>query len=242
MQNVGIVLYTRGDKKTLDKALKGFVNFKNIFVVSSGLINLDNTNYKVLKDQVISVCYNYGIREFLDNDEIEYVALVDESSLLLDDVVIEDCVKASKQTNIECLTLSNVKSPRLVLQLREDINLVLSKEFDGAFCFIKKTAFEKVGFIDERYKHSFEISDFYKRCGDKGITSPFGWFAGVKNSYDNITMQKVSSISSAEVEDDIIRSMKVFYLKYKTQMSDILNTFTKADVIKKLKLLSSRTS
>ena len=36
--------------------------------------------------------------------------------------------------------------------------------------------------------------------------------------------------------------MKVFYLKYKTQMSDILNTFTKADVIKKLKLLSSRTS
>jgi len=198
MQNVGIVLYTRGDTKTLDRALKSFVNFKNIFVVSSGYIKLD-IPFKVLRDQVVSVCYNYGIREFLDNDEIEYVALVDESVLLLDDIVIEDCVKASKQTNIECLTLSNVKNPRLEVQLKDNVNLVLSKEFDGAFCFIKKTAFEKVGFIDERYRHSFEISDFYKRCGDKGITSPFGWFAGIKNSYDNITMQKVNSITAAEV-------------------------------------------
>lgn len=241
MQNVGIVLYTRGNTKTLHNALKSFVNFKNIFVVSSGNIKLD-TPYKVLKDQVISVCYNYGIREFLDNNEIEYIVLVDESVLLLDDIVIEDCVKASKQTNIECFTLSNEKNPRLEVQLKDNVNLVLSKEFDGAFCFIKKTAFEKVGFIDERYKYSFEISDFYKRCGDKGITSPFGWFAGVKNSYDNITMQKVNSITASEVEDDIIRSMKVFYLKYKTQMSDILDTFTKNDVVKKLKLLSSRTS
>ena len=37
------------------------------------------------------------------------------------------------------------------------------------------------------------------------------------------------------LEDRIIRGMKLFYMKYKCQISDLINTYSKKDVIQKLK-------
>jgi len=259
MQNIGIVLYTKGNNsKNLKNALIAIEHLKDQTIVvcdgpSPKLPVLDNFNVKEFKISVNTAgCYNYGIRHFLDK-EVEHIFIISDQIMLLDDSVLSDYIKVSEQTNIEFLAYSRDEDDpygkknnnRLTVELKEGMQLLLSKGFNGHLMYCKKNVFEKVGFFDERYRSTFEASDFSKRCGDKGLTTPFGWFADITNK-ENILYQENrqdyahSSVNSETIEDRFLRGMKVFNLKYQAQFQDLLNIFSQKDVISKLKSLASR--
>ena len=112
-------------------------------------------------------CYNYGVRHFLDKD-VEHIFILGDQLMILDDDVFINYIKVSEQTNIEFLTYSRDEDDpfgeknnnRLTVELKEGMQLLLSKGFNGHLMYCRKSVFEKVGFFDERYRSSFESSDF----------------------------------------------------------------------------------
>lgn len=259
MQNIGIVLYTRGNNsKNLKNALSAIEHLKDqTIVVCDGpkpeLPILKDFTVKEFKRSIHSAgCYNYGVRYFLDKD-VDHIFILGDQLMILDDDVFTNYIKVSEQTNIEFLAYSRDEDDpfgeknnnRLTVELKEGMQLLLSKGFNGHLMYCRKSVFEKVGFFDERYRSSFESSDFSKRCGDKGVTTPFGWFADISKS-ENILYQENRPdkihpiINSDTVEDRFLRGMKVFTTKYKAQFQELLNVFSQKDVISKLKVLASR--
>ena len=259
MQNIGIVLYTKGNNsKNLKNALSSIEHLKDqtIVVCDGSLPNLPalkDFNVKEFKTSINSAgCYNYGIRHLLDK-EVDHIFILGDQIMILDDSVFQNYIDVSEQTNIEFLAYSRDEDDpfgeknnnRLTIELKEGKQLLLSKGFNSHLMYCRKNVFEKVGFFDERYRSSFEASDFYKRCGDKGLTTPFGWFADITEK-ENILYQENrpdkihSTINSDTVEDRFIRGLKVFNLKYQAQFQELLNIFSQKDVISKLKLLASR--
>lgn len=259
MQNIGIVLYTRGNNsRNLKNALTSIEHLKEqTIVVCDGekptLPILNSFNVKEFRSCINSAgCYNAGIRYFLDKD-IDHIFIISDQVMILDDDVFTNYINVSKQTNLEFLAYSRDEDDpfgeknnnRLTVELKEGMQLLLSKGFNGNLMYCRKSVFEKVGFFDERYRSSFEASDFSKRCGDKGITTPFGWFADI-NKKENILYQenrpdKVHPvINSDTVEDRFLKGMKVFKMKYKAQFQELLNVYSQKDVISKLKTLVSR--
>lgn len=261
MHNVGIVLYTTGiNEKNLKTSLKSFNHIKdNVVIVSDGeLVNKElvkGYNFKEFKRCLYpSACYNYGIREHLKNDNIEYIFIINDNISILDDSVYTDYINAAKQTNIGLfVSCTNEDDPygksdnlRLTIAIKDGYSLTLNKGFNGNLIMLNKKTIELAGFFDERYKGAFEVGDYYKKCSDVGITVPYGWFVDVKNVEDNLLYQTNlptkthETMNQQTLEDRMIRGMKVFHMKYKAQFNELLNIYTANDVISKIKSLASR--
>ena len=260
MQNLGIVLYTQGNnKRNLKNCLKSLTNFKdNVIVVCDGTLpgidELEGFETKEYKSTIFaSGCYNYGLRHLL-NKGVEHFFIVNDNVMILEDRLFDDYINVNSQTKIGFMASSTEsddpygkgKNNKLTLELKEGYQLLLNKGFNGYLLYLTRETIKKVGFFDERYKGAFEGSDYYKRASDKGVTSYFGWFADVKGSSNNILYQtnRPDSIhpvfNSDTVEDRIIKSMKVFNLKFKTQPQNLFEIYSQKDVVQKLKNLSSR--
>lgn len=257
MQNLGIVVYSKGNNiRNLKGCLKSLIDFKdNTIVVIDGekpsLEELDNFNCKNFKRVIYeSGCINYGLRQLVKNENIEHFFIVYDNILILDNKVFDDYINVNKQTNIGCFVSSSPDDgkTRLTIELKDSYKLKLTYNFNGDIVYINKNTLLKTGFLDERYKSAYEKVDYFKRCSDNGLTTPIGWFVDVENVYENILYQgnRPSFIhevfNSNTVEDRLVRGMKLFHLKFKSELKDLINTFSQKDVISKLKLLSSRTS
>jgi len=101
--------------------------------------------------------------------------------------------------------------------------------------YLHKDIFKKVGFFDERFRATVEWSDMCYRISQKNLSTPFLWFLHLESVQSKIIVAENDEMYQDNIEDRIIRGMKLFYMKYKCQISDLINTYSKKDVIQKLK-------
>ena len=129
---------------------------------------------------------------------------------------------------------------RLTVDLGDN-ELTLNMGTSGSLVYLHKDVFRKCGFFDERYRAAVEWSDFSYRLSQQNLSTPFLWFPHVKSVSDKLIVSDNNVMYEESMEDRIIRGMKLFYMKYKCQIQDLIDTYSKKDVISKLKN-KSRTS
>ena len=261
MQGIGIVLFTLGGKN-LKRALRGLTDVldktvvvndgktikpnKTLLGVSEGpnIKRFINTVY----DKYPSACYNIGVRELLKDESVEHIFIINDSIEILDDTLFQDFIDVYKKTKLKALYYcreeddprGNFNNVRLTVDLGDN-EITLNMGTSGALVYLHRDVFKKCGFFDERYRAAVEWSDFSYRLSQQNLSTPFLWFPHVKAVNDKLIVNDTEVMYEESMEDRILRGMKLFYMKYKCQIQDLINIYTKKDVISKLKN-KSRTS
>jgi len=256
MQGIGIVLFTLGGKN-LKRALRGLTDVldKTVVVNDGKDIKLGVSEEKKIKkfintvyEKYPSACYNIGVRELLKDDSVEHIFIINDSIEILDDTLFQDYIDVHKKTKLKALyyctddddPMGKFNNVRLTVDLGDN-ELTLNMGTSGSLVYLHKDVFRKCGFFDERYRAAVEWSDFSYRLSQQNLSTPFLWFPHVKSVNDKLIVSDNNVMYEESMEDRIIRGMKLFYMKYKCQIQDLINTYSKKDVISKLKN-KSRTS
>ena len=249
MQGIGIVLFTLGGKN-LKRALRGLTDVLDKTVVVNDGKNEVVDETKIRKyiipvfTQYPSSCYNMGIRELLKDDSIEHIFIMNDSIEVIDDTLFQDYIDVSKKTNLKALYFcrddddprGTFKNERLKIDVGMEPNkMTLNMGTSGSLVYLHKDIFKKVGFFDERFRAAVEWSDMCYRISQKNLSTPFLWFPHLESVQSKIIVAENDEMYQDNIEDRIIRGMKLFYMKYKCQISDLINTYSKKDVIQKLK-------
>lgn len=246
MQGIGIVVLTLGGSQ-LKKCLRGLTPFLDKTVVVNDGKKTDFN--KSIKKYICptytkypSACYNMGIRELLKDEAIEHVFIVNDTVEIIDDSIFQDYIDVAKKTKLNALYLcDNEDDPRGLNQnTRLTIDLgdnTLTLNFGTAanLVYLHKDVFKKVGFFDERYRAAMEWSDFSYRISQKNLSTPFLWFPHVTSVEDKLILNDHVERYEDELEERVLRGMKVFYMKNKCEIKDLIDVFSKKDVIQKLK-------
>jgi len=256
MQGIGIVLFTLGGKN-LKRALRGLTDVldKTVVVNDGKDTKLGVSEEKKIKkfintvyEKYPSACYNIGVRELLKDDSVEHIFIINDSIEILDDTLFQDYIDVHKKTKLKALyyctddddPMGKFNNVRLTVDLGDN-ELTLNMGTSGSLVYLHKDVFRKCGFFDERYRAAVEWSDFSYRLSQQNLSTPFLWFPHVKSVSDKLIVSDNNVMYEESMEDRIIRGMKLFYMKYKCQIQDLINTYSKKDVISKLKN-KSRTS
>ena len=245
MQGIGIVLFTLGGKN-LKRALRGLTDVldktvvvndgkpiksenKSLLGVSEGpdIKKFINTVY----DKYPSACYNMGIRELLKDESIEHIFIINDSIEILDDTLFQDFIDVYKKTKLKALYYcreeddprGNFNNTRLTVDLGDN-EITLNMGTSGSLVYLHKDVFKKCGFFDERYRAAVEWSDFSYRLSQQNLSTPFLWFPHVKSVNDKLIVNDNEVMYEESMEDRILRGMKLFYMKYKCQIQDLINT------------------
>jgi len=256
MQGIGIVLFTLGGKN-LKRALRGLTDVldKTVVVNDGKDTKLGVSEEKKIKkfintvyEKYPSACYNIGVRELLKDDSVEHIFIINDSIEILDDTLFQDYIDVHKKTKLKALyyctddddPMGKFNNVRLTVDLGDN-ELTLNMGTSGSLVYLHKDVFRKCGFFDERYRAAVEWSDFSYRLSQQNLSTPFLWFPHVKSVNDKLIVSDNNVMYEESMEDRIIRGMKLFYMKYKCQIQDLIDTYSKKDVISKLKN-KSRTS
>jgi len=256
MQGIGIVLFTLGGKN-LKRALRGLTDVldKTVVVNDGKDTKLGVSEEKKIKkfintvyEKYPSACYNIGVRELLKDDSVEHIFIINDSIEILDDTLFQDYIDVHKKTKLKALyyctddddPMGKFNNVRLTVDLGDN-ELTLNMGTSGSLVYLHKDVFRKCGFFDERYRAAVEWSDFSYRLSQQNLSTPFLWFPHVKSVSDKLIVSDNNVMYEESMEDRIIRGMKLFYMKYKCQIQDLIDTYSKKDVISKLKN-KSRTS
>ena len=249
MQGIGIVLFTLGGKN-LKRAIRGLTDYldKTVIVNDGKKENVDETKVrKYIKPAYVkypSACYNMGIRELLKDDTIEHIFILNDSIEILDDTLFEDYINAAKKTNLKsfyyCTGADDPTGTFNNERMKVDIGtgfdkMTLNMGTSGSLVYLHKDIFKKVGFFDERFKGAIEWSDMCYRISQKNLSTPFLWFPHLEAVDAKIYVSDNEEIYKDDMEDRIIRGFKLFHMKYKCQIQDLINTYSKKDVVQKLK-------
>ena len=262
MQGIGIVLFTLGGKN-LKRALRGLTDVldKTVVVNDGKNINPDDKTllgvsegsnikkfFNTVYDKYPSACYNIGVRELLKDESVEHIFIINDSIEILDDTLFQDFIDVYKKTKLKALYYckdeddprGQFNNVRLTVDLGDN-ELTLNMGTSGSLVYLHKDVFKKCGFFDERYRAAIEWSDFSYRLSQQNLSTPFLWFPHVKSVNDKLIVNDNNVMYQENIEDRILRGMKLFHMKYKCQIQDLIDTYSKKDVISKLKN-KSRTS
>tara|TARA_R100000005_G_C4994835_1_gene201769 strand:- start:2133 stop:2900 length:768 start_codon:yes stop_codon:yes gene_type:complete len=249
MQGVGIVVFSLGGKP-LTRCIRGLGDLtENTVLIIDGnnQAPVDKSKFKNVitfaKEKYPSACYNVGIRELLKDESIEHIFLLNDSIEIIDETVFEDYINTSKKMNLKCLyycvkeddPFGEDVNVRMKLDVKDD-TVSLNYGTSGGFVYTHTDVYEKVGFLDERYRAAMEWSDFAYRVSQKNLSTPFLWFPSLESAKNKIvTNVNNDKRYEEDFEDRLVRGMKIFYLKFKCEIKDLVDTFSKQDVIDKLK-------
>lgn len=246
MQGIGIVVLTLGGSQ-LKKCLRGLTPFldKTVVVNDGKKTDFNKSIKKYISPTYTkypSACYNMGIRELLKDETIEHVFIVNDTVEIIDDSIFQDYIDVANKTKLKALYLcDNEDDPRglnentrLTIDLGDN-TLTLNFGTAANLVYLHKDVFKKVGFFDERYRAAMEWSDFSYRISQKNLSTPFLWFPHVTSVKDKIIFHDHVERYEDDLEERVLRGMKVFYMKNKCEIKDLIDVFSKKDVIQKLK-------
>ena len=246
MQGIGIVVLTLGGSQ-LKKCLRGLTPFldKTVVVNDGKKTDFNKSVKKYISPTYTkypSACYNMGIRELLKDETIEHVFIVNDTVEIIDDSVFQDYIDVANKTKLKALYLcDNEDDPRglnentrLTIDLGDN-TLTLNFGTAANLVYLHKDVFKKVGFFDERYRAAMEWSDLSYRISQKNLSTPFLWFPHVTSVENKIIFHDHVERYKDDLEERVLRGMKVFYMKTKCEIKDLIDVFSKKDVIQKLK-------
>ena len=208
---VGIVTCNRPDflRKLLDS-----ISYRNdvelVIVNDGGPIDIKGYNYYIINNETnlgVGKSKNKAMQHLLDKG-CDYIFIIEDDMLILNDTVFEQYIKAHKKTGIHHFMFGyhgpankgNISGgspqPKMIVDYG-DLKVALNEHCVGAFCFYTRESLEKVGLMDDRYTNAFEHVDHSFVLAKNGFSTPYWWWSDIANSCEYIKEQACSEVSSS---------------------------------------------
>ena len=250
---IGIVTCNRPDflMKLLD-SIKYRNDLELVIVNDGNPVELPGYNYYVLQNEHnlgVGKSKNKAMQHLLDKG-CEYIFIVEDDMVILDDTIFEQYIDAYKKTGIHHFMFAyhgpankggvskGRPQPRLVVDYG-DIKIALNEHCVGAFCFYTKECLDTVGLNDESYLNAFEHVDHSYRLALRGYSTPYWWWADLANSVEFIEEQACSEENSSirprvDWAKNINESWDYFHTKHEVSPIDV-KTAPEAEVLQFIK-------
>ena len=211
---IGIITCNRPDylKKLLDSIVH--CNWAEFIIVNDGdKLDLPGYNYYVHNNETnlgVGKSKNKAMQHLLDKG-CDYIFIIEDDMIILDDSVFHKYIKASKASGIHhfnygagspfnrkqdiqfdlhnrhLLDQHSEPNPKMILDYGNDIKISLFEHTVAMFSFFTREVLEKVGLYDEAYYNAWEHVDHTYMIIKAGYHPPFWWFADLYDSHKYIT-------------------------------------------------------
>jgi len=206
---LGIVTYNREEycKQVIDKILPNV--FDTIVLVNDAspytftvpdyihsIVNVSNMGVGRTKN----VCFKYLMEMGCD-----YIFILEDDILLNDLSVIEKYIKLHERTGIHHFNygfhgpankINGEPKPKVTIKYKDEPSLIMNHNCVGAFSFYTKKCLEACGLMNETYINAMEHVSHTYTIAQKGMTTPFWYFADLYESYNYIDEIECSEKSS----------------------------------------------
>lgn len=230
MNNIGIIIYLENDVKNCENIINA-VNKHNIIVTNDcNGKSFPTTNTVTYYDKKFyAACVNDGMR-YLSQHGCDHIFILRDNVVIDDISVFDQYVKTFEATGIHMLFNSNNHATVYDYDMG---SISINDRFFKHFIYINKNCIKQIGYLDEKYKDSFEILDYYYRLYNKGLVGPYGYFASpfIK------LVDEIKKGGNIDVDEDmILRGLKLFRIKfdYLPNAIPILNRNEAAEVYDKI--------
>jgi GT2 family glycosyltransferase len=214
---VGIVTCNRPDflVKLLDS-----ISYRNdvelVIVNDGGPIDIKGYNYYIINNETnlgVGKSKNKAMQHLLDKG-CDYIFIIEDDCIILDETVLEKYIQASKQSGIQHFnfgpgtpfnrvqSLNNYDlhnrdqlleksqpAPLITIDYKH-LKIDLYPHCAGVFSFFTKKILLQVGLHDDRFFNAWEHVDHTYRIIKAGAHPPFWWFADIHNSVNYIDTQQ----------------------------------------------------
>ena len=178
--------------------------------------------------------------KYLVEKECDYIFLIEDDMLILDQTVFKQYIKASKKSGIQHFnfgpgspfnrkqTIRNFDlhnrhlldedtepNPRVIVDYKE-CRIALYQHCTGTFSFFTKEVLDRVGYIDENYTNAWEHVDHTYNIIKAGYHTPFWWFADLANSHKLLTPQEnaINNSTTSKNTDAWMKNVQINAEKY----------------------------
>jgi GT2 family glycosyltransferase len=229
---IGIGVITCNRPLFLEKCVSSINKewYDELVIVNDGDKLHTSYNCEIIDNEVnLGVCKskNIALKKLIKNNA--YIFLV-EDDMLFKDNVFQKYIEAYKETGIQHFSFGfhgkyNFKNgkpkPRVTLEYKNKISVILNKHSVGAVSFFTKQSLENVGFFDEeysKYNNAFDHVDHSYRLSLKGYSTPYWWWADINKSWEYIEEQGDADTYTTIRKDNWIENVKgaceYFYKKH----------------------------
>lgn len=199
--------------KTLLDSIK-YCNWAEFIIVNDGdELDLPGYNYYIHTNETnlgVGKSKNKAMQHLLDKG-CDYIFIIEDDMIILDDSVFYKYIKASKTSGIQhfnygpgspfnrkqdiqfdlhnrhLLDQHSEPNPKMILDYGNDIKISLFEHTVAMFSFFTREVLEKVGLYDEAYYNAWEHVDHTYMIIKAGYHPPFWWFADLYDSHKYIT-------------------------------------------------------
>ena len=211
---VGIITCNRPD--FLAKLLES-ISYRNdvelVIVNDGGPIDMKGYNYYIINNETnlgVGKSKNKAMQHLLDKG-CDYIFIIEDDMIILDDTVFERYIKASETSGIQhfnygpgspfnrkqniqfglhnrhLLDQHSEPNPRLIIDYGNDVKISLFEHTVAMFSFFTRKVLEEVGLIDENYYNAWEHVDHTYCIIKAGYHPPFWWFVDIYESHKYLT-------------------------------------------------------
>lgn len=216
-EKIGVGIITCNRKDYLVNLLESIANRNDLelVVVNDGdPLEIPGWNYYVINNETnlgVGKSKNKAMQHLFDKG-CDYIFIIEDDMIVLDDTVFEKYIQASKVSGIQHFnygpgspfnrkqTISNFDlhnrhlldqhsepNPKLVIEYGNDIKVSLFEHTVAMFSFFTRKVLEEVGLIDENYYNAWEHVDHTYCIIKAGYHPPFWWFADIYESHKYLT-------------------------------------------------------
>lgn len=227
--NIGIIIYL---EKNVDncQALIDKLSKYNIIVTNDCNGKTFSSNTTTYPDKKFyAACVNDGLR-YVTQQSCDHIFIIRDNTIIEDSSVFEQYVEVFNKTGVHILFNGGTN---FAAYDYNSVSIQLSDRFFKNFIYLNKNCIKQVGYLDEKYKDSFEILDYYYRLYNKGLCGPVGYFVSPNTPmFEEIKQENALDIN----EDILLRGLKLFKHKYNYTPVElpILNMNEASQVFQKL--------
>lgn len=230
---VGVVTYKRPE--FFKNCIATIPGVDTLVVVNDGT-PYDNSLYPSTVKEVIQhstnksvgVAKNAALR-YLVQDRCDHLFLIEDDMLITNPNVFVEYIKSAEKSGIWHLNYAyhgpaNVDAmkrpnPKMTIQYDDDRVMSFNQHCVGAFSYYLKTIIKHIGYMDERFKNSWDHVEHTYRIIKTGLHPPFWWFADLANSNTMISEQACSTTSTTiertpEWNENMVMGMNWFKTKH----------------------------
>jgi len=274
-EKIGVGIITCNRKDYLVNLLES-ISYRNdielVIINDGGPLEITGWNYYVINNETnlgVGKSKNRAMQHLLDKG-CDYIFLIEDDCVVLDDTVFEQYIKASKQSGIQhfnygpgtpfnrvqaiqnydlhnrhLLSNESKPNPKITIEYSKDIAVDLYEHVAGVFSFFTKEILHQVGLHDERYVNAWEHVDHTFRIIKQAGHPPFWWFADIHNSvkYLSIPSDSIDRSETASSKEAWLKNINAGREVYRDVHGFYPNMCphtSKEDVIKSLKNIKSK--
>jgi GT2 family glycosyltransferase len=273
-EKIGVGIITCNRKDYLVNLLES-IAYRNdlelVIINDGGPLEVPGWNYYVVNNETnlgVGKSKNRAMQHLLDKG-CDYIFIIEDDCIILDETVFEQYIKASKQSGIQHFNfgpgtpfnrvqsitdydlhnrdqLLETSKPNPLITIDYNHSKIdLYPHCAGVFSFFTRRILTQIGLHDEDFYNAWEHIDHTYRIIQAGAHPQFWWFADIHNSIMCVDTQRESikrSSTSCNKEEwfENIRAGREIYKKKHGFYPNMTPSSTKQDVINCLKQIKQQ--